>query len=187
MIILLNCSHGVSETISKDKIKDAVILFDEYGSFIIKFSNLIYNSSGKEVKIPIFRGTMGDITYKEFRQYCRDNKLLKEGYREAGFIIDTKEGEVKKTFHEFLRFYQSNLFKDVGVDVNKPSEISDANPGAIEISYKFKAKGTPMVMKITIYITDPVDTSKIKSVFDIYNIDETKTNSLPAHFYFEIY
>ena len=105
IIIFLNCTHSVSETIPKDKIKDAVILFDEFGALIIKFSNLIYEGGGKEVKIPIFRGNMGDITYRELRKYCSDNKLLKEGYRETGFIIVTKEGEVKKTFHEFLRFY----------------------------------------------------------------------------------
>ena len=187
MIILLNCSHGVSETISNDKIKDAVIKFGRY-SLIIKFSNLIYEGGGKEVKIPIFRGNMGDITYRELRKYCSDNKLLKEGYRETGFIIVTKEGEVKKTFHEFLRFYQNNLFKDIGIDVNKPSEISGANSGVIEIYYDFKIKDIPFVIKIQLFIIEEyANTSEIKSVFDIDGLDETKGEFLPPYFKFEIY
>ena len=188
MIMFINCIHGVAEPISKDKIKNAVIKFDKYDSFIIKFSNLIYEVKGEDVKvpIPIFRGNMGDITYKEFRKYCVDNKLMEDGYRESGFIIDAKKGEVKKTFHEFLRFYQKNLFKDVGIDVNRPSEISNIEPGILNIHYDFKVKGVPMLIKITIYITSDIETDKIKSVFDIDNIDED-FKTTPPHFYFEIY
>jgi len=174
------------------KIKDAVIEYKKSSNlFIIKFSNLIYEVKGEDVKvpIPIFRGSMGDITYKEFRKYCYDNKLMGDGYRESGFVIETKKGEVKKTFHEFLRFYQSNLFKDVGIDVNRPIEISNIEPGILNIHYDFKVKGVPMVIKITIYTTDTTGSviiDKKKSVFDIDIIDED-FGTTPPHFYFGIY
>ena len=187
IIVFLNCIHGVSEPIQKDKVKDAVIEYKKsFNLFLIKFSNLIYEIDGKEIKIPIFRGNMGDITYKEFRKYCSDNKLMEDGYRESGFIIGAKKGEVKKTFHEFLRFYQNNLFKDAGIDVNRPTEISDIEPAILCIYYDFKVKGIPMVIKITIYVTSDVETDKIKSVFDIDNIDEDFKTSQP-YFKFEIF
>ncbi|MCL1833906.1 MAG: hypothetical protein FWG49_05320, partial [Leptospirales bacterium] len=134
---------------------------------------------------PIFRGNMGDINYDDFLNYCYDNKLLDNDYREGGFIIETKRGEVKKTFHEFLRFYQNNLFKDAGIDVNRPSRfVSDLDQ--LYICYDFKVKGIPMVIAITVYIIGDVDTGKIKSVFDVDNIDENFENTLPF-FKFEIH
>ena len=187
MIVLLTCSYSVSETISKDKIKDAVIEYRKSSNlFVIKFSNLIYKIDGKEVKIPIFRGNMGDLDYDDFLNYCYDNKLMKKEFCESGFIIEAKKGEVKKTFHEFLRYYQNNLFKDAGIDVNKPSKISDVEPGILYIYYDFKIKGIPMVIAITVYITGDVDTGKIKSVFDIDNIKED-FKTISPYFYFEIY
>jgi len=186
-MILLSYSYSISETISKDKIKNAITEYRKSSNFfIIKFSNLIYEIDGKEIKIPIFRGNMGDITYKEFRKYCSDNKFLEGGYRESGFIIEAKKGEVKKTFHEFLRFYEKNLFKDAGIDVNKPSAFLQFYPDALYIYYDFKIKGIPMVIKITIYTTAIVDTDKIKSVFDIDCIKENFKTVSPS-FYFGIY
>ena len=189
MIMFINCMNGISETIQKNKIKNAVIEYIKSSNlFVIKFSNLIYEVKGEDVKvpIPIFRGNMGDITYEEFSKYCVDNKLMEDGYRESGFIVEAKKGQLKKTFHEFLRFYQNNLFKDAGIDVNKPTEISEIYPEILYIYYDFKVKGIPMVIKITIYTTDTVDTDKIKSVFDIDNIKEDfKTTQ--TFFYFEIF
>ena len=189
MMVFLNCIGGVSEPIQKDKIKDAVIKFKKTTKFTIKFSNLIYKVDGKEIKIPIFKGNMGDVYYDEFMNFCYDNKLLDKKFCESGFIVEAKKGEVKKTFHEFLRFYQNNLFKDIGIDVNRPIEISDAEPAILFIYYDFKIKDIPMVLKITIYTTDTTGSTRIdkkKSVFDIDIIDEN-FETPPPFFYFGIY
>ena len=43
------------------------------------------------------------------------NKLLEPKVMESGFMIKANKGEVRKTFHEFLTFYKSNIFKDINM------------------------------------------------------------------------
>ena len=183
MILFLNCNQNSasSESVTIGKFNnDTVQKFDEYSSFVIKFSNLIYEKDGKTVKIPIFQGNMGDATYKEFRRYCLDNNLLKEGFRESGFIIQTKRGELKKTFHEFLKFYKSNILKDSNIDKPDKMVISD---GAFDIYYDFEVEGIPFVLQITICtVENRFDTKSLKSVFDV-NINENMKTPTPYFTY----
>ena len=127
VIIILNCNTtAISETGRQSIVnKESIQQYDErkgafMGAFIIKFTNLIYEVNGKNVKIPIFRGNMGDATYKEFHEYCYKNNLLKaRGYIESGFIVESEKGKLTNTFHEFLNFYKNNILKDC--DIKTPT------------------------------------------------------------------
>jgi hypothetical protein len=167
----------MSETTAKSNIKPgSVTKYGEFQRYIIKFSNLIYERDNKEIKIPVFQGTMGDVKYNDFLQYCEDNNILKKGSQESGFIIVTKRGELKKKFHEFLRFYKGNVLKDS--DIDRPSKMY-VYDGVLEIEYDFLVNSVPMALKITIYTTEDFDTDSIKSVFDINNIDENMKTPEP--------
>ncbi|NLV67962.1 MAG: hypothetical protein GXY14_09855 [Spirochaetes bacterium] len=179
MFLIFNCkpNSASSDAVTIGKFNNETVKkFDEYSSFIIKFSNLIYEKDGKTVKIPIFQGNKGDVTYKEFRNYCLEKNLLKEGFRESGFIIETKRGELKKKFHEFLKFYKGNILKDSNIDKPDKMVISD---GVLDIYYDFEAEGIPFVIQITIYtVEDYFDTKSLKSIFDV-NIDENMKTPTP--------
>jgi len=172
MIVILNNTYknAVSETNTARIVKDgSVVLFSEY-EFIIKFSNLIYEKDGKEMKIPIFQGNMGDVYYKSFHEYCYKNNLLEKGWGESSFIIKAEKGKLTKTFHEFLYFYKGNILKNV--DISKPNKIK-VYGGALDIYYDFVINGVPFVLQVGIS-TDKKeieDTDSIKSIFDV-NLDE---------------
>lgn len=177
IIILLSCNYTMSETAAKSNIKPgSVTKYGEFDLFIIKFSNLIYERSNKEIRIPVFQGTMGDVKYNDFLKYCEDNNLLDKGFQESGFIIVTKRGELKKKFHEFLRFYKGNVLKDFNID--RPSKIY-VYEGVLDIEYEFTVDGVPIDLEIRIYTTEDFDTDSIKSVFDINNIDENMKTPEP--------
>lgn len=168
MVTVINCNYknAVCENNALNSIKDgSVILFSEY-EFIIKFSNLIYEKDGKEMKIPIFQGSMGDIYYKAFHEYCYKNNLLEKGWGESNFIIKTEKGKLTKTFHEFLNFYKGNILKDV--DINKPAKIK-IDGGALDIYYDFVINGVPFSFQIGINANKKnIDNlGPIKSIFDV--------------------
>ena len=178
-MVIFNYNYGISEAIKKSEIKkESIVVYDEFGSFVIKFSNLIYEIDGKEVRVPIFRGTMGDVTYNDFLNYCYEKKLLEEGLEETGFIVETKRGELKKTFHEFLNFYKSNILKNA--DIKKPTKLNLFEEGVLDVYYDFKINGIPMVLQIRISTTaDFDDTDPVKSVFDIDKINEKMNTPVP--------
>lgn len=152
--------------------------------FIINYSNMIYKIEDKNVVIPIFHGYMGDITYQDFRDYCSEKKFLDKGYRESGFIIQCKRGEIKKTFHEFLKFYKGNILKDVDIEHPAFMEVFEKR---LFIRYECKVEDIKILIEITICVTEDFDTSKIKSVFDIDCINENFGNGkFSPYFIFEI-
>ncbi len=171
-IVVLNCANKIAfcENVQQNNIKDgAVVLFSEY-QFVIKFSNLIFEKNGKEMKIPIFRGNMGDVYYKSFHEYCYKNNLLEKGWGESNFIIKADKGKLTKTFREFLNFYKGNILKNV--DINKPNKIK-IDGGALDIFYDFEINGIPFALQVGIS-TDKkeiAETDSIKSIFDV-NLDE---------------
>ena len=101
-----------------------------YSVFTIRFSNIIYESgSGKLIKVPIFRGTMGDVLYDDFLKYCETKRLLK-GHTEAAFEVKFKKGEYNKVLNEFWEFYGRHLsinFKDVPAEMFPYSEREQVN------------------------------------------------------------
>jgi len=168
-IMLIPNILGVSKTMLialSDIKKEQIIVAGKnwYNSFIISFSNIIYEVQGKSIKIPIFQGTEGDLLYKDFREYCLTNKYLEPRVRESGFIVKCKKGEVKKTFIEFINFYRSNILKDVNFD---DKSNFDVNESGWIIFYKFKIDGIPCVLNIEIDAAKRIDRKKLKSVYDI--------------------
>lgn len=170
IILNLNYKNAVCENNKVNSIIDgSVVLFSEY-EFIIKFSNLIYEKDGKEMRIPIFQGTMGDVSYKDFRKYCVDKKYLEPNVAETDFIIKAQKGKLTKTFHEFLYFYKGNILKNV--DISKPNSIK-VDGGALDIYYDFAINGVPFTLQVGIS-TDKKeinDVDSIKSILDV-NLDE---------------
>lgn len=158
--------------------------------YIIKFSNLIYVEKGKLIKIPIFQGEYGDTFYTDFKKYCREQKILDSDAVETGFIIKAKNGELKKIFQEFIKFYKSNILANI--DINKPTKLDlfgdEEKYCDWEIYYDFEAEGVPFVLKITVKASgedfaNRNDLSLYKSIFQL-NPDESMDN---PHFMFSIY
>jgi len=142
MVVIISCNYknAICENNTVNSIKDgSVVLFSEY-EFIIKFSNLIYEKDGKEMRIPIFQGTMGDVSYKDFLKYCVDKKYLEPNVAETNFIIKAQKGKLTKTFHEFLYFYKGSILKNV--DISKPNKIK-VDGGALDMYYDVVSNGVP--------------------------------------------
>jgi len=175
IIVFFNCSNinATGETGTQNIIKDgAVQEFSKY-EFIIKFSNLIYEQDGKNLKIPIFKGSMGDVSYKDFRKYCVDKKYLEPDVAETSLIIKADKGKLTKLFREFLMFYKGNILKDT--DINMPAKIL-VDGGVLELYYDFKVNEVPFVLQISISTgQEDVNTSLIKSIFDVNLNENMKT------------
>ena len=114
--------------------------------YIVHFSAIIYEVNGKKVKIPVFRGTKGDVLHSDLLSYFRylSNISFTE-ISETGYAIKTKKGEAKKTLHEFLAFYKSNILKDV--DIEHPVTIY-LSPVEWILQYNFVVDGVPCYMHI---------------------------------------
>lgn len=170
-LVILNCANkmAVCENNQQNNIKDgAVVLFSEY-QFIIKLSNLIYEKNGKELKIPIFQGNMGDATYIEFLNYCYKNNILDKEYAENSFIIKSEKGKLTKTFRNFLMFYKKNILSNT--DITKPGKIV-YDGGALELYYDFQIDGIPFVLQVNISTDkNEIDPDSIGSILDV-NLDE---------------
>ena len=162
-----------AKTISTEQITDKHI--EEYKSgktiysldiFVINFANIIYNVNGKNIKIPIFKGTMGDVHYNDLLNYYRNKTFFDSDVNsETGYIIKVKKGEAKKTLHEFLAFYKSNILKDI--DIEHPVTIY-LSPVEWILQYNFVVDGVPCYMHIN-FESRKEDYGKPlpKSVYDI--------------------
>lgn len=188
MLIVISCSNkkAVSELNTQNKINErAVLKYKETRSFIIRFTNLVYEKDGKELRIPIFQGNMGDVSYKEFRKYCLDNKFLEPNVAESSFIIKTDKGKLTKTFREFLNFYKKNILKDV--DISKPAKIKLYSDNELSIYYDFEINDVPFVLQLDIITYDKIKSlSSIKSILEI-NLDEKVENSIFRYRFWDDY
>lgn len=172
LLFVYSNKAAVSETYPHDRIQDgAVQVFNDY-MFIIKFTNLIYEVDGKEFKIPIFRGNMGDVTYREFQNYCVRKNYMDKNTSQNSFVIKTERGKITKTLHDFLMFYKSNILKDV--DINKPARVVVYGRG-LYLFYEFTIDDVPFVLTVRARSKELYDyklSDSIKSVLDI-KLDET--------------
>lgn len=148
-------------------------------TFIVKFTNIIYHRKGKDIKIPIFQGTYGDLSYKNFLAYCRDKKFIEPDASESAYVIKCKKGKIKETLHEFLAFYKSNILKDV--DINNPTDMGISSTGWV-IKYDFIIEGIPCTLQIDFEARkiDEKRTPEAKSVYDIIPEENIKD---PFFFY----
>lgn len=163
--------------------------FDDF-LFIIKYSNIIYDLNGKEIEIPIFQGSRGNMTYVQFQKYCYDHNLLKKNSRESGFVIRAKKGELKKTFHNFLSFYRTNIWKNINVE--KPIKMDlfgdEEKYTDWQIYYDFDVNGIPFVMKILFKVSnaDWQNRNNLNIYKSVYQITPDENMESP-YFIFKIY
>ena len=172
IFFIFNCkeNNAKSENNKSDYQKNEAVSKISSSSFIIRYTNLIYEHEGKELKIPIFEGNMGDVKYKEFRMFCVDKKYLKPNVAESAFIIQADKVNLTQTFRKFLKFYKGNILKNT--DINKPAKII-IDGGALELYYDFIVDDVPFVLYVKIN-TDKgnIDNSdSIKSILDL-NLNE---------------
>ena len=135
---------------------------EPYGQqrLILRFSNIIYDYDGENVRFPIFQGTFGDVQYKDYYNYCVNNGILKNGFDASGFVIKCRKGEIRKTLYEFIAFYKSNILKNVNID--KP--LIEYAEGMCGIWYEFNMNGKLWSLCIKFV---PADQKTYKSVFDL--------------------
>ena len=128
--------------------------FDQYEDdylFKIRFSNLIYKSGDGLTKIPIFRGTMGDVLYADFKEYCHAKGLINRGDAVSGFYIEFEKGEYNKVLKEFKDFYGSRLsinFKE------KPAKILFESAVEEWHTYVFTLDGIDWELSYYYYTTE---------------------------------
>ena len=108
------------DMIDYDKISPKYFGKDRDYVFTMRFSNIIYESHGKIIKVPVFRGTMGDALYQDFLKYCDTKGLMKKEYVESGFEVKFKKGEFKKVFGEFRNLYERCL----SISFKMPTDVS---------------------------------------------------------------
>lgn len=160
--------------------EEAVEQINKSFIYSIKFSNLIYNIDGKKIVVPVFQGTLNSVDYVDFKNYCRQKQMLALNARESGFFTKAKKGEIKKTFLEFMKFYQSNLLKGYETPV-----IVDNDGDEWLIVYKFKVDQIPCTMKIFVS-ADKNDRSSLKKNIKMKDISVNEKKDNPG-FVYEIY
>ncbi|HPJ36568.1 MAG TPA: hypothetical protein PK358_17145 [Spirochaetota bacterium] len=173
VILIINCNDkkAVSEPNVQNKIQgNAIQKYKNTHSFIIKFNSLIYEKDGKELRVPIFQGEMGNVTYKEFRKYCLDNKYLEPNVAESSFVIKADKGKLTKTFRDFLNFYKKSILKNV--NINKPTKINVYDEGGLSLYYDFEINGVPFVLQLEIITDDKIESlDSVKPILDVH-LDE---------------
>ncbi len=169
----------IAETVNKITEKE-VEQYKNEKLFIIRYSNIIYEKNGKNIKIPIFQGNHGDVLYKDFYDYCIQKKYfpIKKEYKyiESGFIIKAKKGELRKTFHKFLDFYKSNILKDI--DINKPAKM-DCDGYEWWIDYDFIVDDVPCYIRIRIDSSEEDNNNyrKYKSPYEIRTLEKSSCHT----------
>ena len=147
------------------------------GVCVVRFSNIIYEYKEKQFKFPIFQGNLEDVFYTDFKNYCLNTGLVEQRYLGNQFAIKCRRGEIRKTFHEFLNFYKTNILKDV--NINKP--VIECNSKFCLIWYNFKMNGIPC--SLSIEFIGISDNSNYKSVFDIIPDENVVDTSFTYRFH----
>jgi len=160
-----NKSEAIDKLIKADEINNQYIEQYRFSVFIMRFSNIIYEEKGKQIKIPIFQGKYGDAMNKDIINYCINNKFISEDIW-LRYIVKCKKGEVKKTLHEFLAFYKSNILKDIDLNNSKAMNLSS---GQWRITYDFIIDGVPCYLEIRFLEKedDEINQPVYNSVYDI--------------------
>jgi hypothetical protein len=145
-----NHNQANEKLIKADEINSKYIEQYRFSVFVMRFSNIIFEEKGEKIKIPIFQGKYGDVENKDIIEYCIKNKYIDKDIW-LRYIIKCKKGEIKKTFHEFLAFYKSNILKNI--DLNDPKAI-ELSSDYWFITYDFIIDGIPCYLEIRIRARD---------------------------------
>jgi|GEM_PF-452554 hypothetical protein len=158
LLVVLNCNKIGNSDNNKQLPK-----FEEVGKYkdqyIIRYSNVIQTIGGKPIKIPMYSGIYEDITYEDLEKQQTDKDI----YLLGGIYIPAKDGEVKKTFYDILKFYKKSFFKDI--DINKPSVIGNEGGEDLFIWYDFDYEGLPCSMMINVSYDPEATGKKIKKMY----------------------
>jgi hypothetical protein len=159
MVLILFSLSCDSDLFSKENSK-VLSKFEQLGggAYVIRYSNIILNYNGKNVKVPIYGGTYEDITYEELQKKQKEKNLSLFG----GITIFTKNDEVGKTFHDILKFYKKSFFKNI--DINKPSVIGNEGSSWYLIWYDFEYEGLPCSMMISVECDEQASLKKIEQM-----------------------
>jgi hypothetical protein len=147
--------------------------------FLVSYSAIIYDERGKKLSMPVFRGTEGDAFYEDIITYCINMKYINKKEWLPVFV-KCRNGEVKKTFHDFLAFYKSNILKSV--NINDPKCFTISGPCWL-ITYDFSIGNLPCYMEIKLPplekdLFTPQKDLKYKTVYDIIPNEEDREPGL---------
>ena len=153
--------------------------------FVLKCRSLIYDFNSKKISIPVFKGNGKELNYNDFYIFYKKKKIyMINNQAYSAFIIPCRQGVVKKTFHEFLNFYRTNIFK--GIDVKTP--VNMVIDGAMwVIDYNFTVDGIPCSMTIQIVSdeSDIIPVDKWKTYRSVFQINP-KENGRDKYFFYSI-
>ena len=185
MVVIISVALGCGSV--KPKTEDAnvprhitslhVEPYGAVGVCVVRFSNIIYEYKEKQFKFPIFQGNLEDVFYTDFKNYCLNTGLIEKDYIGNLFLIKCRRGEIRKTFHEFLNFYKTNILKNV--NINKPA--IEWNYDEFLIWYKFEMNGIPC--SLAIRFIGSSYSSNYKSVFDVILDENVVDTSFTYRFY----
>ncbi len=150
-------------------------------SIVLYCSNIVYVRKGKEVSMPVFRGTLEDVSYLELDKYCHEKKLLKKNIAISGIDVPCRTGEVKKTFREFLDFYKKNM--PGNFDIENPSEFN-LSGNDVSYYYNFTVNGIPCSFEFSIKVDlKCIDLcGPVESPYDLIPVDDGSQNCFYYNF-----
>ena len=155
LLVVINCNKIGNSDNNKQLPKFEIV---NETQAIIRYSNVIEEIEGKTIKVPIYGGIYGDITIKDL-----EKEMNPKFYLLGSLYIPAKDGEVKKTFFEILKFYKKSFFKDI--DVNRPSVIGNEGGEDLYIWYDFDYEGMPCSMMINVSYDPEATGKKIKKMY----------------------
>lgn len=167
-LICMSCNQNDKDQkiVGINKIVPEFINFEgEAGLLDIKYSDIVYTTKNDQKIIqPVFRGDKGSIRYEDIREYSQKmGRLEKNQLYITPIVVKCNKNQVKKTFHEFLTFYKTNLLKDI--DIEHPTDFGLENATWV-ITYDFSYNNIPCYMQIQIKGSETKSMS-YKSIYEI--------------------
>lgn len=140
--LILNYSEYKESEGSNNRLPEFQELKNNY--YIIRYTNIIIDISGKKVKIPIYNGMYGDIELEQLNKKQTDKK----GNILGNMIIPIKKGHATETFKNILAFYQKKM------NIHEPTLLDRAESGITYIWFDFSFEGLPSCMMIMVEVDE---------------------------------
>jgi hypothetical protein len=172
--LFFGCKETTSNTNRTIFVKDENITEANFrqlnNRYIIKFSNVWDNFNNRLIKIPIFKGTEGDVQLNQLerKQKMKDVSIM------GGIIIETGKGKVRQGVLECVSFYKKSLLKNV--DIHKPSIIG-VEPSGMFIWYDFDYEGIPGTLMIGVAYDPDCETKKSMCRYEYLEDIEVNENA----------
>jgi len=131
----------------EDRKIDSNAFYNEGTCMYVKYSTMIAEHAGQQIRVPIFLGNMGEVTEDELSKYIGKNEFGQYRSILSSLCFNINSGETKKKINELLKFYQRNLLKSV--DIYHPTIIGQEGSGIV-IWYDYKYEGVIGSMMILV-------------------------------------